>query len=1251
MSLRILIRDSPRAIALASERHALTFQHSPTSTATGFDGVPELSNHHSSTPKCIVQFSALDSIDLSAYRWFRASGIHGTLGLINVGTDIFLCVISTAIRVATVRPNEHVQKILSVEFYCLNRDAHDYQIYDESVDHVLTEENSYGQGSDARETTLNHPCFELKKILSGGTFYYSVDFDLTNRLQDRLSEGSAFDIDSLDRDFLWNAYMIDPLIEFRSRLTEREKLDLDESRMLTSAIRGFVLTATISAASSPLRNLKSNYPSGLTVLSRLSCRRAGTRFNSRGIDDDGYVANFVESETVLWHPSGLCFSYAQIRGSIPIFWEQTTGLLPNQQKIQIARSAEATQPAFDKHFEHLELSYGTVHILNLMSTTKPGEVELTARYKHHIVKSPLNQVVGMEITSEHRLLQSEFDFHAETKGPGGYEAASMVRRLIQDRADSFAYLLCDATDDSRIEPSQQEATVILQQEGIFRTNCLDCLDRTNLIQTIISQMAIELFLSHRSERATADFWMRHSSLWADNGDALSKIYAGTGALKSSFTRHGKMSLAGAIADARKSATRLYINNFADQGRQNTIDMLLGRLVDQSPVHLSDPINDYVASELRERFGPQAFAVDVRLSLISCSMHEFSTTDSIYIWAGSFNLNGKGASPKQDLSAWLSPPLRDQRREPKIIAVGFQEIVELSPQQIMSTDPGRRQIWEEAVRQTINTKRKGSSDDEYVLLRSGQLVGAALIVFVKSSALRKIKNVEGSVKKVPSNAYAQRRGTKIDNRQTGMSGIAGNKGAVAIRMDYANTRICLVTAHLAAGFANYEERNRDYRTISHGLRFQRNRSIDDHDTIIWLGDFNYRIGLSDDKVRRLIKANDLGTLYQNDQLNLQMVAGRVFPHYSEAQITFLPTYKYNNGTDAYDTSEKARIPAWCDRILRKGNNLKQIDYTTAPLRFSDHRPVYATFQCTISSINEQQKEELSRSLYDRRKRDIAGSITSHEKTDEDLVGYDSIAEGLPPASSDRRKWWLDNGLPVRSQVRPPQSNMMVNPARPSNPFSATHEPDWVMVARTKEFRERGGKSHTPPAPPTPRGERRSHNGDRASVIRALSGHSQQDLRQTFDPRRSAGAMKTVISDGFGTTNTPNSPSSTSTDSSVRRKPAPQVPKKPAMLSTSSSGPGNIPKSLPSDDTHNPNFVSKPPPRRDSSTSNPKSGRLSDPRRASLNVKPTSSNPRPPSAFQPPPPPSRRGIDSSITQNNLLDEDIGDIGSLMKPLRPG
>jgi endonuclease/exonuclease/phosphatase family metal-dependent hydrolase len=96
-------------------------------------------------------------------------------------------------------------------------------------------------------------------------------------------------------------------------------------------------------------------------------------------------------------------------------------------------------------------------------------------------------------------------------------------------------------------------------------------------------------------------------------------------------------------------------------------------------------------------------------------------------------------------------------------------------------------------------------------------------------------------------------------------MAGNKGGCAIRFDYSSTRLCFVTAHLAAGFGNYEERNRDYETISHGLRFQKNRSIADHDAIIWLGDFNYRIGRDNQTVRDLVARKDFQKLYDNDQV--------------------------------------------------------------------------------------------------------------------------------------------------------------------------------------------------------------------------------------------------------------------------------------------------------------------------------------------------------------------------------------------------
>lgn len=182
-------------------------------------------------------------------------------------------------------------------------------------------------------------------------------------------------------------------------------------------------------------------------------------------------------------------------------------------------------------------------------------------------------VVGADGGGEGTMLRAtEYDFHAETQGR--YEAAHAIRHLIERSANGFAYFLMEEHGSSSTTQFNEEPIIVLQQEGIFRTNCLDCLDRTNLVQGIISQIAIEAFLHHRGDSVGPDFWMRHSSLWADNGDALSKIYAGTGALKSSFTRHGKTSLGGLFADARKSATRMYINKFVDGGRQETIDILL-----------------------------------------------------------------------------------------------------------------------------------------------------------------------------------------------------------------------------------------------------------------------------------------------------------------------------------------------------------------------------------------------------------------------------------------------------------------------------------------------------------------------------------------------------------------------------------------------------------------------------------------------------------------------------------------------------
>lgn len=206
-------------------------------------------------------------------------------------------------------------------------------------------------------------------------------------------------------------------------------------------------------------------------------------------------------------------------------------------------------------------------------------------------------------------------------------------------------------------------------------------------------------------------------------------------------------------------------------------------------------------------------------------------------------------------------------------------------------------------------------------------------------------------------------------------MAGNKGAIAIRLEYGTTSICFVTAHLAAGHTNVDQRNMDYRTIDHGLHFSGNRSISDHDLVFWASDSNYRIALSNEEVRKLIAEERWDKLYENDQLNLAMLAGQTFMYYNEGQIHFPPTYKFDNGTDQYDTSEKQRIPAWTDRILCRGRGLKQLDYHFAGLKMSDHKPVYATFQVQVRIVDDAKRSKLGHEIYEKRKTmigDVLGS---------------------------------------------------------------------------------------------------------------------------------------------------------------------------------------------------------------------------------------------------------------------------------------
>jgi synaptojanin len=162
-----------------------------------------------------------------------------------------------------------------------------------------------------------------------------------------------------------------------------------------------------------------------------------------------------------------------------------------------------------------------------------------------------------------------------------------------------------------------------------------------------------------------------------------------------------------------------------------------------------------------------------------------------------------------------------------------------------------------------------------------------------------------------------------------------------------------------------------------------------------------------------------------------------------------------------------VPAWTDRILRKGANLRQYLYDSAPLKFSDHRPVYAAFECKVNIVDEAKRDSISKDLYSRRKAEVGDSVhvaDMDETEDEDLIGYDAIEPGLPPASSDRQKWWLDNKQPARAQVPIPNGRdgqpMVLNSHRPANPFGHSEEQDWISISRSSSRASLSSLSSSP-----------------------------------------------------------------------------------------------------------------------------------------------------------------------------------------------
>ena len=254
-------------------------------------------------------------------------------------------------------------------------------------------------------------------------------------------------------------------------------------------------------------------------------------------------------------------------------------------------------------------------------------------------------------------------------------------------------------------------------------------------------------------------------------------------------------------------------------------------------------------------------------------------------------------------------------------------------------------------------------ESYVLLHTASLVGLFTCIFVKSSLRSRINHVHAAELK------------------RGMGGHYGNKGALILRMIIDDSSVCFVNCHLAAGQTQTIHRNNDIAAIleSHSLppsplgEDNTVRHADvftsggdgsmilDHEICILNGDLNYRIDtMGRDTVIKHIAQNNLGRLLERDQLLLtkRKNPGFRLRAFQESEIRFAPTYKYNPRSDDYDTSEKRRAPAWCDRILYRGlGKVKMEEYRRWEVRVSDHRPVSGRLRMRVKTVDAAKREKV------------------------------------------------------------------------------------------------------------------------------------------------------------------------------------------------------------------------------------------------------------------------------------------------------
>eukprot|EP01059_Diplonema_ambulator_P025137 TRINITY_DN42126_c0_g1_i1.p1 TRINITY_DN42126_c0_g1~~TRINITY_DN42126_c0_g1_i1.p1 ORF type:complete len:1600 (+),score=573.58 TRINITY_DN42126_c0_g1_i1:43-4842(+) len=518
----------------------------------------ELSVSEDRTEYTIVQTKMLLDTLRAAFRTddkkgssgFRhlASG-YGIFGVIKFTKGYNLILITKRKKVAQLGPHM-IYELADTEFISITNTG----------GKVSKEESKY------REIFLG---FETKK-----DFYFSYTYDLSHTLQFNCQRTAKQrkqlpDFAYFDDMFVFNSYLLQPF--------QQELRDCN-SKWVLPCIHGFLSQMTFEFHGRKIR---------LLLIARRSRYFAGTRYLKRGISEDGYVANHLETEQIVYDVSslGLCgtlgnfTSFVQVRGSIPIYWYQPT----QDQRVHRPRppiKLGRSDPGFNAtklHLAHMISSYGTPIIaLDLLKQKEkaPRECLLGKDYQHAIdsINKDLPEMYAVEYI------------------PWDFRHASRMQDKVNNDLTSIAEevlhkvgMFCSSDG-------------VTEQRGVLRTNCVDCLDRTNLAQFFVGKCALgkqlyELGVASRNnlivdQPKVTDAYLEH---YIQMGDRIALQYGGSRAVSAGVLKRG------VSWDLFTSLTRYYSNNFVDLEKQKSMNLFLGNY---TPNIVTKPREDDLDASIR-----------------------------------------------------------------------------------------------------------------------------------------------------------------------------------------------------------------------------------------------------------------------------------------------------------------------------------------------------------------------------------------------------------------------------------------------------------------------------------------------------------------------------------------------------------------------------------------------------------------------------------------------------------------------------